>query len=1153
MARSNPRIIFLYLLFPAISIIFIYSFIFAKFSTFTQPYISNDHHQQTVIKKSSLPYYNILKMNEEFTKLFNQSSSTTTNNNEIWSKTLEQRFIHQHSRFPLKVIIVPNSHNDPGWLNTYDQYFYHYTYYVLENLVKNLNKYPNMTFVWAEMSFFSRWWDGLPSNKVKENIKKLLNENRLELVTGGWVMNDEASTHYFDMIDQLIEGHQFIRTELKINTPLRNSWSIDPFGHSTTFPYLLQKSGLSNIYIQRTHHVWKKYLSEKRKLDFFWKQSFQNPSDRLPLCHMSPLHLYSFKYACGPDYKVCLEFDFRKIYGENSESTATFLNATNIDNKAKKIIKQYSKLGSLFTHNVALVLLGDDFRYNFDIEWQQQYKNYMLLMDYINSNGNKFNDTEITFGTVDDYFVAVNERLPINKNNYPILEGDFMPYADVYVDSVSSYWTGYFTTRPYFKSLSRELQHWLRSTEIFYSLTRNFLRQHLKNNYLNVLLDREYNNITNARQNLALFQHHDGITGTSKDFVMEDYGRRLSHSINSTMITLAKIIQYLNLDNDLINNVNNTKQFIFTTSYRSNWHTITKQHVLQIPSDQDGLRLLVLNSHTQLRIESIKIFTNDPFIKIIDIEHGKKIPFQINPIFINGSKFSSRIFEIEFFDQLYPLSIKNYKILTNEENLDSKVTIFKHPSERINHSNDQVFRFETMKKFQLENDYLIVTLNSRGFIEKIHFKNDNLTEYFDMSFVAYNSEPKRSGAYLLKFIHQNPYPNLFFSQTPFINLFKGHLSSTIIVNYTDIAYSIKLYNIKSDIGAAIELKLLIDLEDKDNYDNQEIAIRFRTHINNVNPDNGKNKTLYSRQFYVDSNGFQMLERRFIDSINIEGNYYPMTSAVFIEDKIRRFSVLSSHSHGVTSPQNGMIEIMLDRRIVNDDKRGLSEGIMDNIPVQSTFWLVFEHNHHQSSSSSSDDKILPPILSQLADSLLLYLNYPSIIMYSYRNEQEMTKSLTKNYYRNRYLIAPNVLCRYFLLNLRTLPANNNFNHPSQSSLMILHNRVVLQSTIESSSSDDYFPSGICYDYNHNHNDNNNNFDDDSPPLVGSSESETETESESVNVLPKKSSLTHLFNDLRISTIQKTLLTGIKCSNQILNTILEINVQPFQLESYNVTFY
>ena len=43
----------------------------------------------------------------------------------------------------------------------------------------------------------------------REKVQKLLDGGQLEIVTGGWVMNDEANSHYFAITEQLMAGHEW--------------------------------------------------------------------------------------------------------------------------------------------------------------------------------------------------------------------------------------------------------------------------------------------------------------------------------------------------------------------------------------------------------------------------------------------------------------------------------------------------------------------------------------------------------------------------------------------------------------------------------------------------------------------------------------------------------------------------------------------------------------------------------------------------------------------------------------------------------------------------------------------------------------------------------------------------------------------------------
>lgn len=113
----------------------------------------------------------------------------------------------------INVHIVPHTHDDVGWLKTVDQYYYGTKSFVqkanvqiiLDSVVTELLKDPEKRFIYVESAFFFKWWDQ-QTDALKEQVKQLVNEGRLEFIGGAWSMNDEATTHYHSTIDQFTWG-----------------------------------------------------------------------------------------------------------------------------------------------------------------------------------------------------------------------------------------------------------------------------------------------------------------------------------------------------------------------------------------------------------------------------------------------------------------------------------------------------------------------------------------------------------------------------------------------------------------------------------------------------------------------------------------------------------------------------------------------------------------------------------------------------------------------------------------------------------------------------------------------------------------------------------------------------------------------------------
>ncbi len=134
----------------------------------------------------------------------------------VWKQGWDVTYDKREAMDPknkLTVIVMPHTHCDPGWIKTYERYYTDQVRHILDNMLVYLGQDPKRKFTYAEVSFFVLWWNEQSLEKRQQALK-LLENGQLEILTGGWVMNDEANTYYWAMIEQMILGHEWLDLNL---------------------------------------------------------------------------------------------------------------------------------------------------------------------------------------------------------------------------------------------------------------------------------------------------------------------------------------------------------------------------------------------------------------------------------------------------------------------------------------------------------------------------------------------------------------------------------------------------------------------------------------------------------------------------------------------------------------------------------------------------------------------------------------------------------------------------------------------------------------------------------------------------------------------------------------------------------------------------
>lgn len=806
----------------------------------------------------------------------------------------------------IQAFVIPHSHMDVGWVYTVQESMHAYASNVYSSVVEELSRVKSRKFIAVEQEFFRLWWVNVASDWHKKQVKQLLQEGRLEFIIGGQVMHDEAVTDVDDAILQLTEGHGFLYETFGVRP--RFSWHVDPFGASATTPVIFALAGFNAHLISRIDYDLKDVMQKNKKLQFVWRGSasllekqeiFTHTMDQFSYCTPSylPFSNRSGFYWNG----VALFPDPPKdgIYPNMSlpvtKETVELYAQTMVDN-----IKQRAQW---FKTSHVLWPWGCDKQfYNASV----QFMNMDVLVNYIKTNSDKYG-VAVQYATLGDYFQAVHQT---NLSWDVRGSKDFLPYSTEPFQA----WTGFYGSRNVLKGIAR------RASSLLHAAESLFTRYSIS--YPEGPVQREWalEKLKALRWAVSEVQHHDGITGTESPKVADMYMQHLMQGMMGAEELLAAI-------------------FLLPHSLElsSSIHPAQTRPTVE-NKDSDGLEqhVIVYNPLAWNISTYVNVSVSYAMAIVLD-DNGKAVPAQIQESAANSSGY-----DLFFVVELGGLQYRKYTVQFPQSHCGSGSAC------RMTHVARVVkFKRKNVSQWKKSGRKLLPVLNEcyklmfdqeTNLMNSITDRHEKKRIRVKQDFWEYEANGDvNAGPISDNYIFTANGSAVLAYKSVAMEIVPGKVVSEIRQYfYRNVEDKNHSYSVVTRVPVGFQGKLACHrLEQSYKVGplemNRESVLRTSTSLQN-------NRTLFT-----DNNGYQMMRRTYKNVVNntVARNYYPMVRAAYIEDDSSRVAFLTERAHGVASLSQGQLDVMLHRRLWNNQEWNLGYNLTlnDSSVVRPVLWMI----------------------------------------------------------------------------------------------------------------------------------------------------------------------------------------------------------------------